>query len=66
MMATYMVKSSELRSDAAKIVQGLRAGDSFVLMHYNEAVGYISPKIPKDILKKVGAAERDQGFKEVD
>jgi hypothetical protein len=45
-MATYIVKTSEMRQKAALITQGLRAGDSFVLIHYKEPVGYISSEVP--------------------
>lgn len=59
------MKSSQLRSDAAKVLNGLRAGDSYVLMHYKEALGYITPDIPKDVLKKLGI-EKKTGFKKID
>lgn len=58
-MATYMVKTSEMRQKAALITQGLRAGDSFILIHYKSPVGYITPKIPKNLLKEVGIKERE-------
>jgi hypothetical protein len=59
-MATYIVKSTYLRQSAARISQGLRAGDSFVLMHYKEPVGYITSDVPKKLLKEAGLKERDE------
>ena len=58
-MATYIVKSTDLRQSAAKITQGLRVGDSYIIMHYKEAVGYITPEVPKKLLKEAGLKERD-------
>ena len=57
-MATYMVKTSEMRQKAALITQGLRAGDSFVLIHYKSPVGYITADVPKKFLKEAGVKER--------
>ena len=41
-MAVYKITSSDLRANAAKLTQQLRAGDSFILMHFKEPVGYIT------------------------
>lgn len=53
-MAIYMVKTSDLRQKAAMVTQGLRASDSFILIHYKTPVGYITPEIPKKLLKEIG------------
>lgn len=63
-MATYIVKSTDLRQSAAKITQGLRAGDSYIIMHYKEAVGYITSEVPKRMLKEAGIKGRGE-FPEV-
>ena len=62
-MAVFIIKSTELRHEAARMLQGLHAGHSFVLMHYNDAVGYISPDIPEKILAKVVQKDKGEGFK---
>ena len=64
-VVTYVIQSTDLRGRAAKIVQGLRAGDSFLIMHYKEPVGLISPKVPADILKKAGVHGGGEDFREV-
>ena len=46
-MAVFIINSSELRFKTAHMLQGLRAGHSFVLMHYKDAVGYITPEVPE-------------------
>jgi hypothetical protein len=63
-MATYMVKTSEMRQKAALITQGLRAGDSFIIVHYKSPVGYLTPKIPKKLLKELGLKSQGE-FPEV-
>lgn len=63
-MATYMVKTTELRQKAALITQGLRAGDSFVLVHYKTPVGYITADVPKKLLKEAGVKKKEE-FPEV-
>lgn len=63
-MATYLVKTSEMRQKAALITQGLRDGDSFIIIHYKSPVGYLTPKIPKKLLKEVGLKKQDE-FPEV-
>jgi len=63
-MATYKGMTTELRQKASSITQGLRAGDSFALVHYKLPVGYITPEVPKELLKEVGIKERDE-FPEV-
>jgi len=63
-MATYVVKTSEMRQNAALITQGLRAGDSFIIFHYKSPVGYLTPKIPKKLLKELGLKRQDE-FPEV-
>lgn len=63
-MAVYKITSSELRAKAAEMTQRLRAGDSFILMHYKEPVGYITSEVPKKLLKEAGVKERGK-FTEV-
>ena len=46
------------------MLQGLSAGHSFVLMHYNEAVGYISPEVTEKVRRKVGG-DREARFPEL-
>ena len=53
-MAVFIIKSTELRGKAANLVQGLRAGHSFVLMHYKYMVGCITPEIPEKVRSKLG------------
>lgn len=64
-MAVYKITSSDLRSNAAEMTQRLRAGDSFILMHYKEPVGYIASEVPKKLLKEAGAEEKKE-FTEVE
>lgn len=59
-MTTYMITSSELLSKAAGIQKALRVGDSFVLTHYRRPVGFITPEVPKKLLKQAGAREREE------
>jgi len=54
----YLITCSELRSKAAEITRALRSGDSFVLMYYRQPVGYITPKVPKKLLKDAGLKRR--------
>lgn len=63
-MATYLVKTSEMRQKAALITQGLRSGDSFIIIHYKSPVGYLTPNIPKKLLKELGLKSQDE-FPEV-
>lgn len=63
-MPTYIVKSTELRQKASLISQGLRAGGSFILVHYNEPVGYITSQVPRKLLKEAGVKAGDE-FPEV-
>jgi hypothetical protein len=51
-MATHKVMTTELREKTATITQGLRAGDKFVLIHYKPQKGYITPKVPKELLSE--------------
>lgn len=57
-MAVRIISTTELRSKAADMVLGLRRGDRFLIQHYNDIVGYITPEIPEDLRKKLGAAKR--------
>jgi len=59
-MATYIIKGNNLRINAAKITQGLRKGDDFILLHYQEPVGYISSEVPKKLLKEAKAKEKEE------
>jgi hypothetical protein len=63
-MAVYKISSADLRANAAKLTQGLRAGDNFILMHYRQPVGYITSEVPKKLLKEAGVKEK-KGFREV-
>ncbi|MEJ5186314.1 MAG: hypothetical protein WHT46_04470 [Candidatus Geothermincolales bacterium] len=53
-MAVKIISTTELRSKAADLVIGLRSGDSFLIQHYNDIVGYITPEIPEELVKKLG------------
>lgn len=66
-MAVKIISTTELRSKAADMVIGLRRGDRFLIQHYNDIVGYITPEIPEDILKKLGVkrVKREESFKTV-
>lgn len=67
-MAVRIISTTELRSKAADMVLGLRRGDRFLIQHYNDIVGYITPEIPADLLEKLGvkAAKREEAFKSID
>lgn len=67
-MAVKIISTTELRSKAADMVLGLRRGDCFLIQHYNDIVGYITPEIPEDLLKKLGAKrpKREETFKTVE
>ncbi len=51
-MAVQVISTTELRTDAKRLVIGLRNGEAFLIQHYKEIVGYITPKVPKAILKE--------------
>ncbi len=51
-MSVQVISTTELRTDAKRLVIGLRAGDTFLIQHYREIVGYITPKVPKALLKE--------------
>jgi hypothetical protein len=53
-MAVKIISTTELRSKAADLVIGLRNGDSFLIQHYNDIVGYVTPEIPEELMKKLG------------
>jgi hypothetical protein len=67
-MAVRIISTTELRSKAADMVLGLRRGDRFLIQHYNDIVGYITPEIPSDLLKKLGdkGSKREETFKAID
>lgn len=67
-MAVRIISTTELRSKAADMVLGLRRGDRFLIQHYNDIVGYITPEIPSDLLKKLGTkgGKREETFKVID
>jgi len=67
-MAVRIISTTELRSKAADMVLGLRRGDRFLIQHYNDIVGYITPDIPEDLQKKIGArkSKREETFKTVE
>jgi hypothetical protein len=67
-MAVRIISTTELRSKAADMVLGLRRGDRFLIQHYNDIVGFITPEIPSDLLKKLGTkgGKREEIFKSID
>lgn len=67
-MTVRIISTTELRSKAADMVLGLRRGDRFLIQHYNDIVGYITPEIPSDLLKKLGAKGKksEETFKTLD
>ena len=66
-MAVRIISTTELRSKAADMVLGLRRGDKFLIQHYNDIVGYITPEVPPELLKKLGGkTKREETFKVVD
>ncbi len=67
-MAVRIISTTELRSKAAEMVLGLRRGDRFLIQHYNDIVGYITPEIPNDLLKKLGdkGSKREDSFKVIE
>ncbi len=67
-MATRIISTTELRSRAADMVLGLRRGDTFLIQHYNDIVGYVTPEIPEELKKKLGLKKmkRQDSFRVVD
>ncbi len=67
-MVTRIISTTELRSRAADMVLGLRRGDTFLIQHYNDIVGYVTPEIPEDLKKKLGLkkVKRQESFRVVD
>ncbi len=67
-MATRIISTTELRSRAADMVLGLRRGDTFLIQHYNDIVGYVTPEIPEELKKKLGLKKmkRQNSFRVVD
>ena len=67
-MAVRIISTTELRTKAADMVLGLRRGDRFLIQHYNDIVGYITPEIPNDLLKKLGdkGSKREESFKVIE
>ena len=61
-MATYIIKGTDLRMNGAKIIQGLRSGDSYILMHYKLPVGYLTSEIPEELLDKIGERAKKEDF----
>ncbi|MHB8781176.1 MAG: hypothetical protein ACYC55_07305 [Candidatus Geothermincolia bacterium] len=59
-MAVRIISTTELRSRAADMVLGLRRGDTFLIQHYNDIVGYVSPDIPEDLLDKFKLKKRSR------
>ncbi len=61
-MAVRVISTTELRSKAAEVVQGLKRGDVFLIQHYKEIVGYITPEVPDlDGRKIPGARTKVKG-----
>jgi len=52
----------------ADMVLGLRRGDTFLIQHYNDIVGYVTPEIPEELKKKLGLKKmkRQDSFRVVD
>lgn len=67
-MAVRIISTTELRSKAADMVIGLRRGDRFLIQHYNDIVGFITPEIPSDLQEKLGGkgGNREETFKAID
>ncbi len=67
-MAVRIISTTELRSKAADMVIGLRRGDRFLIQHYNDFVGFITPEIPSELQKKLGGkgGKREETFKAID
>ncbi len=67
-MATRIISTTELRSRAADMVLGLRRGDTFLIQHYNDIVGYVTPEIPEELKKKLGMKKmkRQDSFRVVE
>ncbi len=67
-MATRIISTTELRSRAADMVLGLRRGDTFLIQHYNDIVGYVTPEIPEQLKAKLGLKKqkRQESFRVVD
>ncbi len=57
-MAVRIISTTELRSKAAEVVQGLKRGDRFLIQHYTEIVGYITSEIPDLDGRKVPEVRR--------
>jgi len=67
-VAVRIISTTELRSQAAALVLGLRRGDKFLIQHYNEIVGFVTPEIPEELKAKIGGgkSERLEKFKVVE
>ena len=67
-MAVRIISTTELRSRAADMVLGLRRGDKFLIQHYNDIVGYVTPDIPDNLKNKLGLKKpaRVEDFKIVE
>jgi hypothetical protein len=59
-MAVQVISTTELRTDTKRLVIGLRAGDTFLIQHYREIVGYINPKVPRAMLKQYAEDQKAQ------
>ncbi len=57
-MAVRIISTTELRSKAAEVVQGLKRGDEFLIQHYTEIVGYITSEVPDLDRDRVRGARR--------
>lgn len=66
-MAVRIISTTQLRSQAAALVLGLRRGDRFLIQHYKEIVGYVTPDIPEEYREKRdgGRGERLDQFEKV-
>lgn len=52
-MTVKMISTTQLRSQVASIIQGLKKGDRYLIQHYKEVVGYVTPEIPEDLSRKI-------------
>ncbi|MHB9019380.1 MAG: hypothetical protein ACYC3G_00680 [Minisyncoccota bacterium] len=52
-----IVSATELRTRAADIVEGLKAGDSYIIQKYEQVVGYITGEVPEALLDQLGLTQ---------
>ncbi|MFA5238377.1 MAG: hypothetical protein WC476_01540 [Phycisphaerae bacterium] len=53
-MKVTKIKSTELRTETASMLRGLRNGDEgYVIYHYGDIVGYVTPHIPPRVMADI-------------